>query len=74
MVNESTITEPTVPEIHFLIMHNHSFHWFLEFIQFTRDLNICLVCLPRNGNYFLQPLDVGIFDPLNNVYSLEIDE
>ena len=44
------------------------------FISLCADNNIHLFCIPPHKTYFLQPLDVGLFAPLQNQYSSLLEE
>lgn len=57
-----------------MLTYGHSSHCSVEFFQFAGDHSIGLVCLPPYATHRLQFLDVGIFEPLANVYCLESDQ
>lgn len=81
-INESTINnlikfkvkQFTVSEKRLLIIDGYSFHCSIEFFQFSGDHSIRFLCLSSHATYFLQPLDVEIFESLANVYCLECHE
>lgn len=73
-VNKSTITKLMMSEKHFLIIDSYSSDCSEEFFQFAGDHNIGLVCLLSYITRRLQPLAIGIFESLANVYSLELDK
>lgn len=57
-----------------LLVDGHSSHVNLRFINYCDQNRILLVILPPHSTHRLQPLDVGIFSPLANAYSKEIDQ
>jgi hypothetical protein len=57
-----------------LLVDGHSSHINLEFIYYCDKNGIILVVLPPHSTHRLQPLDVGIFAPLGDAYSSELDE
>jgi hypothetical protein len=56
-----------------LIVDGHSSHVNLEFINFCNQHRILVLILPLHSTYRLQPLDVGLFQPLSTAYSAELD-
>ena len=52
-----------------LIVDSHSSHINLEFVNYADSHGIILLVLPPYTIYRLQPLDVGLFQPLSTVYS-----
>lgn len=56
-----------------LLVDGHSSHVNLRFINYCDRNGIILAVLPPHSTHRLQPLDVGIFAPLANAYSYEID-
>ena len=56
-----------------LICNNHSSHDTYEFIEYCLDNNIALFFLPSHSTHILQPLDVGIFEPLDRFCGQEVD-
>jgi len=50
----------------FLILDGHVY-------QFALEKNIQIICLPAHSTHLLQPLDVGIFDPLQHYYRKAAD-
>jgi len=58
----------------FLLTDGHSSHVNLRFIEYCDQNEILLAILPPHSTHRLQPLDVGIFGPLANAYSNEIDQ
>jgi len=56
-----------------LIVDGHRSHLTLEFIQYAIDNNIQLLCFPAHATHLLQPLDVGLFAPLQKYYGKAAD-
>ena len=56
-----------------LILDGHSSHLTVEFMEFACAHDIHLLCFPSHSTHLLQPLDVGIFGPLGQYYSNEVD-
>ncbi|KAF8241590.1 DDE-domain-containing protein, partial [Wilcoxina mikolae CBS 423.85] len=48
-------------------------HLSLEFCQYAVDHNIALFCFPSHSTHLLQPLDVGLFGPLQKYYGKAAD-
>jgi hypothetical protein len=46
----------------------------MKFIDYADQNQILLLILPPHSTHQLQPLDVGVFSPLANAYSQQIDE
>lgn len=57
-----------------LILDGHSSHKGLEVLEFAKENGIILFCLPPHCTHRLQPLDVGIFAPLQTYYNEEIQK
>jgi len=57
-----------------LILDGHCSHINLEFCQYAIDNNIELLCFPSHTTHLLQPLDVGLFGPLQKYYSKAADD
>jgi len=57
-----------------LILDGHGSHITWEFARFCKQRNIILFCLPSHSTHLLQPLDVGIFGPLQNFYGRQVDD
>jgi hypothetical protein len=51
-----------------LIVDGHDCHLTIKAIQYCIDNKIILLCLPPHATHMLQPLDVGCFGPLAQVY------
>jgi hypothetical protein len=56
-----------------LIIDNHDSHCSIEFIEFCCDHRIHLLILPPYTTHKLQPLDKGIFGPLERAYSEKLE-
>jgi hypothetical protein len=57
-----------------LIVDGHGSHVTAPFIRFCIDHNIVVLLLPPHSSHLTQPLDVGIFSPLKNRMSEELDK
>jgi hypothetical protein len=57
-----------------LIMDGHSSHVNMTFVNWADENNIILLILPPHTTHQLQPLDVGMFQPLSTNYSTELDK
>lgn len=57
-----------------LILDGHGSHVTVSFIQFCKDHNIILLCLPPHSTHYLQPLDVGLFSHYSRSYGREVSE
>ena len=55
-------------------MDGHSSHATVEFFHFCIQNKIICLCLPPHSTHVLQPLDVGLFSPLQKRYSEELDK
>ena len=47
-----------------LLLNGHGSHFELQCIQFTKDNQIIIFCLPPHTTHECQPLNVGLFGPL----------
>ena len=56
-----------------LILDGHGSHITWEFCSFCLDNDIILLCLPAHTTHLLQPLDVGLFSPLQHYYGKAVD-
>jgi len=56
-----------------LILDGHKSHESVEFQEYCRSNSIITLCLPPHSSHLTQPLDVGCFRPLKQVYSHEIE-
>jgi hypothetical protein len=50
-----------------ILFDGHSSHITTEVIKFYIAKKILLICLPPHTTHMLQPLDVGVFSPLNSI-------
>jgi hypothetical protein len=57
-----------------LLMEGHSSHITLGFCEYALAHNIVRFCLPAHSTHLLQPLDVGIFSPLQHYYSKAVND
>lgn len=55
-------------------MDGHVSHMTWEFFDFCLNHKIVPFCLPPHSTHLLQPLDVGLFGPLQKHYSNILDE
>ncbi|KAF1999405.1 DDE-domain-containing protein, partial [Amniculicola lignicola CBS 123094] len=63
-------TRPALPrEKRLLIMDNHGSHLTGKFLRFAIDHKIIVLCFPPHTTHLLQPLDVGLFGPLQTHYT-----
>ncbi|KIJ47861.1 hypothetical protein M422DRAFT_163360 [Sphaerobolus stellatus SS14] len=58
---------------HLLILDGHNSHVSYEFVNFARNHDIELLCLPSHSMADLQPLDVVIFGLLSHAWSNEVE-
>ncbi|TKA63056.1 hypothetical protein B0A49_08854 [Cryomyces minteri] len=56
-----------------LLMDNHGSHIDWKFIKHAVDHKVVLVALPAHSTHLLQPLDVGLFSPLQQSYGRMVD-
>ena len=56
-----------------LILDGHSSHVNMKFVKWADSHGIILLILPPHTTHRLQPLDVGLFQPLFIAYSKELD-
>jgi hypothetical protein len=57
-----------------LIVDGHSSHVNMTFVNWADEHGIILLILPPHTTHRLQPLDVGMFQPLSTNYSWELDQ
>ena len=57
-----------------LIYDGHGSHTTLEWIEYACEHNVHLFCLPPHTTHRLQPLDVGVFGPLQHAWFIRCDE
>ena len=56
-----------------LLLDGDGSHITMEFCQYALAHNIHIMCLPAHSTHLLQPLDVGIFGPLQHYYGKAAD-
>lgn len=54
-------------------MDGHTSHVAWEFFEYCLTHNIIPLCLPAHSTHLLQPLDVGLFGPLQKNYGTLLD-
>ena len=52
-----------------LLLNGYRSHVSLPYIEWAQDNNITIHVLPAHTFHFLQPMDVGIYGPLQNIYA-----
>jgi hypothetical protein len=52
-----------------LVLDRHKSHELAEFQEYCKAHNIITLRLPPYSSYFTQPLDIGYFSVLKQVYS-----
>ena len=57
----------------FYFTDGHGSHITIEFVEFCLSVNIVAYCLPAHSTHLLQPLDVGLFSPLQKAYGVQVD-
>jgi len=57
-----------------LILDGHYSYVTIEFMDYCGTNQIALYCLPPHSTHILQPLDVGLFSPLQHYYSKAVDD
>ena len=57
-----------------LIFDGHRSHVTSEMVHLACASNIILYCLPRKTTHKLQPLDMGIFGPLQNTWQKVLEK
>lgn len=65
------LSVPGIPPV--VIYDGHGSHATLEMRTMAREAGIILFCLPSHCTHHLQPLDVGIFGPLQRAYTKRVD-
>jgi len=58
----------TVRRYHLLILDDHGSNATAEFDHFCKEHQIISLCMPSHSSHWLQPLDVGCFAPLKQIY------
>jgi hypothetical protein len=57
-----------------LILDGHESYHSTEFELYYQENNIITLCIPPYSSYKLQPLDVGCFGPLKQLYGRQIED
>jgi DDE superfamily endonuclease len=57
-----------------LIVDGHSSHVNMAFVDWADEHGVIILILPPHTTHRLQPLDVGLFQPLSTAYSWELDQ
>ena len=57
-----------------LVLDGCEIHIHVEFIEYCLDNSIIIYCLPPHSTHLLQPLNVGLFSPLQKYYGKEVDK
>ena len=64
----------TVGTHRLLVLDGHNSHISAEFDQFCLDHQIVVLCMPAHSSHLLQPLDVGCFSVLKQLYGRLIQQ
>jgi hypothetical protein len=64
---------PRITQKRLLIVDGHSSHVNMAFVDWADTHGIILLILPPHTTQRLQPLDVGLFQPLSTYYSVELN-
>lgn len=56
-----------------LLLDGHSSHKTVDALELAKKSGVVLLCLPPHCTHRLQPLDIGIFGPLDVYYNREIE-
>jgi hypothetical protein len=59
---------------HLLIINDHQFHVFVEFVKFCWKMKIVSLCLSSHTSHYFQFLDVDYFASLNKTYKKKLKE
>lgn len=62
------------PETRLLLFDGHESHVSVGFLDLCHANNIELLCMPAHSTHLLQPLDVGLFGPLQQRYAINVSE
>ena len=52
-----------------LLLDGHASHVSIEAVEFARNDEVHVLCLPAHTTHVLQPLDVGVFKPFKSAYN-----
>jgi hypothetical protein len=55
-----------------LLLDSHRSHITIDFINFCNNNKILLAIFPPHATHTLQPLDVSLFKPLSDAYSIKL--
>ena len=61
-------------ETRLLILDGHGSHITFNFVDYCKQNNIIVHCLPAHSTHLLQPLYVGLFSPLQHHYSKAVED
>ena len=61
-------------EKHLLIVDGHNSYFSFALLIYCEENQIELFCLPVHTTHILQPLDVGLFGPLQSYYGRRVEE
>ena len=59
---------------HLLLIDGHGLHHTHEFLQYCKEYKIKVLGIPLHTTHLLQPLDVGVFQPLKHWHSEAVNE
>lgn len=74
IIYETTVHKRTMLKKCFIIIDDYSSHCSVEFFEFDGDHTVDLIYFYPYSTLFLHPLDIGMFEPLTNIYCQELDE
>ncbi len=63
--------DPNAPRL--LILDGHNSHTTAAFLEYAKEHDIEVLCLPSHTTHWLQPCDVGVFGPLDTRWKAEVD-
>ena len=73
-VFDKYIKNRVVGKYRLLLLDGHKSHFTPEFDQYYKDNSIICLCYPPHSTDRLQPLNVGCFSPLKNIYGRFVQE
>lgn len=65
----STIGADGKQQPRLLLFDGHESHVSIEFLDYLKAKGVQLLCMPPHSTHILQPLDVGLFGPLQKYYT-----
>ena len=74
MFDAQTQADATNEEWRMLLLDNYDSHLTWQFVFYSLERKIILITLPPHSTHNLQPLDVGLFSPLQHYYGTEVDD